>query len=93
MKNATMVNVSLRLPWPECEPGIFWVFVYFLSQSQRLRPLGPNGQCLSFQMRSKFSKCKLRVFRLVENIENMEEEAKGMTDLLKKFRIKFKVNM
>jgi hypothetical protein len=41
-------------------------------------------------MRSKFSKCKLRVFRLVENINNLEEEAKGMTNLLKKFRIKFK---
>ena len=43
-------------------------------------------------MRSKFAKCKLRVFRLVENMDNMEEEAKSMTVLLKKFRIKFQVN-
>ena len=41
------------------------------------------------KMRSKFAKCQLRVFCLVENIENMEEEAKSMTILLKKFRIAF----
>ena len=41
------------------------------------------------KMRSKFAKCQLRVFCLVDNIENMEEEAKSMTILLKKFRIKF----
>ena len=41
------------------------------------------------KMRSKFNKCNLRVFCLVDNIENMEEEAKSMTILLKKFRIAF----
>ena len=41
------------------------------------------------KMRSKFTKCNLRVFCLVDNIENMEEEAKSMTILLKKFRIAF----
>ena len=31
------------------------------------------------KMRSKFSKCHLRVFCLVDNIDNMEEETKSMT--------------
>jgi len=40
-------------------------------------------------MRSKFAKCHLRVFFLANDIENLEEETKNMTVLLKKFRINF----
>jgi hypothetical protein len=41
------------------------------------------------KMRSKFAKCKLRVFFLANDIENLEEETRNMTHLLKKFRIDF----
>lgn len=41
------------------------------------------------KMRSKFAKCHLRVFFLSNDIENLEEETKNMSLLLKKFRIDF----
>ena len=60
-----MVLCLKRLPRPAGEPGIFFIFVYFLSQLQRLRPLGYCAPlqmvlCLEWSRGPMFSWCFLQ---------------------------------
>lgn len=62
-----------------------YIDVYWLFDDGGLTLLIP----FILKMRKKYSKCKLRIFFLANNLNNIEEETRNMTALLKKFRIDF----
>ena len=62
-----------------------FIDVYWLYDDGGLTLLLPH----ILSTRSKFSKCKLRIFFLSNSNKNIEEEAKSMASLLVKFRIEF----